>query len=85
MLGIDELVSGAPLVMRAAVGAVFWVISILILILHRSGAQMVGTVFVLSGSLGLVTGVNPHLALFLVVFGFVIHSLGRVFYWMRRR
>lgn len=85
MLGTDGLFTGAPFVLRAAVGAVLWVISILILIYHRSGAQIVGTVFVLSGSLGFVVGANPHIAFLMVLFGFIVHTLGRVLYWMRRR
>ena len=85
MLGTDELLSGAPFLMRAVVGAIFWVLSVLILIFHRSGAQVVGMLFVLSGSLGLVAGANPHIALLLILFGFVVHSMGRVLHWMRRQ
>ncbi|HQP99300.1 MAG TPA: hypothetical protein PLY86_12650 [bacterium] len=79
------LLGDAPLAVRVAVGAVFWVLSVLILIYHRSGAQVVGMVLVLIGSLGLITGANPHIALLLVLFGFICHSLGRVMHWMRRR
>ncbi|MFH1742790.1 MAG: hypothetical protein ABIH23_27615 [bacterium] len=85
MLGTNELFVGAPFITRAAVGAAFWLLSVLILMLHRSGAQIVGMLFVLSGSLGLVAGVNPHIALLLVLFGFIVHSLGRVLHWMRHR
>ncbi len=79
------LLGETPLAVRMAVGAVFWVLSVLILIYHRSGAQVVGMVIVLIGSLGLITGANPHIALFLVLCGFICHSLGRVMHWMRRR
>jgi hypothetical protein len=85
MLGTDGLLTGVPFLVRAAVGAVLWVISILILLFHRSGAQIVGAIFVFSGSLGFVVGANPHIAFILVVFGFIVHALGRVMYWMRRR
>ena len=85
MLGTDGLLVGAPFVTRAVVGAVFWVLSVLILIFHRSGAQTVGMLFVLSGSIGLAAGANPHIALLLILSGFIVHSLGRVLHWMRRR
>ncbi len=85
MLGSEGLLSGAPFMTRVVVGAVFWVLGILILIFHHSGAQILGGVFVLSGSLGFVAGVNPHIALLMVVFGFFVHSVGRVMHWMRRR
>ena len=85
MIDTNSLLVETPFVMRAVAGAAFWVLSILIVIFHRAGAQVVGAVFVLCGGLGLVTGANPHLAILVAVFGFITHSMGRLLYRMRRR
>ncbi len=85
MLDTNALLVETPFVMRVVVGAAFWVLSVLILILHRSGAQVVGVVFMLCGVLAMMSGGNPHLAMLLAVFGFISHSLGRILHWMRRR
>jgi hypothetical protein len=65
--------------------AILWVIGMLVMLYHRSGLQVIGGVIACIGMITLLFNSHIILALCLLIFGFFLHSCGRLLMYLRRR
>ncbi len=65
--------------------ASLWVVSMMIMLVHRSGIQIVGAGVALIGLVSLITADQIILSLLLLALGLFIHSCGRLLLYLRRR
>lgn len=65
--------------------AVLWVFGMLVMIFHRSGLQVLGAVIASIGIITLIFNSHILLALCLLLFGFLVHSCGRLLMHLKRR
>lgn len=74
-----------PGVLGAIFSAFVWMISMFILLYHRSGMQVVGGLIFFVGLGLLVANAQVYLALPMLLIGFGMHGIGRFIYRMKHR
>jgi len=62
-----------------------WVLGILIILYHRAGIQLLGTMIASIGLLALLLNTRFFLSLSLLALGLILHSCGRLILYMKRR
>ncbi len=65
--------------------AFVWFFSMLVVLYHRSGMQVIGGAIFFIGLALLIFNTQLFLALNLLFFGFAIHGCGRLLFHMKRR
>lgn len=65
--------------------AFVWFFSILVVLYHRSGLQVIGGAIFFIGFFLLLADAQPYLSLSLLLIGFGIHGCGRLLFHLKRR
>lgn len=77
--------SYGPGLAAALFSAFLWFFSILVVLYHRAGLQVIGGAIFFIGFFLLLSNTQSYLALNLLLFGFGIHGCGRLLFHMKRR
>ena len=65
--------------------AVLWLAGMLLILFHRSGIQVLGALIISIGFFIMVFHSRLHLAMSLMLVGFVLHGIGRLLMHLKRR
>lgn len=79
------LESGSPAAIGIFAGAGIWLMSMLIVVYHKAGMQVLGAFLAAIGFVMLIANIQIILALSLLTFGFCMHGCGRLLFRLRRR
>ncbi|MBN2329599.1 MAG: hypothetical protein JXR73_20830 [Candidatus Omnitrophica bacterium] len=77
--------SAGPGIVSLLYAASVWMIAMMIILYHRAGIQLIGTVIALVGFLAMLTDNRFFLALSLFAIGLFVHSCGRILFNLKRK
>lgn len=85
MISTDIVTSHGPGLWNLSLASFLWVFSMLVILLHRAGIQIIGAVIALIGFCTLLIHSRIYLSLTLFLIGFLVHGFGRILFNLKRR